>query len=129
MLISGSCSPPDPSSAFECPTVNANSVADMAIRSQAVVGMFRFVRSVVGESAWRRDDGLSGRLRYGNTRGSGGLLRATLAGADAGLERGAGTGVIVVLCCDSRESRTCCSRASRKRPVVVALSRMPAPVP
>eukprot|EP00965_Chrysotila_dentata_P017499 581662-Pleurochrysis_carterae.AAC.1 len=52
MLILGSCSPPDPSSAFECQTLNATSVADMAIRSQAVVGMFRLVRSVVGKSAW-----------------------------------------------------------------------------
>eukprot|EP00965_Chrysotila_dentata_P017500 581663-Pleurochrysis_carterae.AAC.1 len=52
MLILGSCSPPDPSSAFKCPTIHATGVADMAIRSQAVVEMFRFVRSVVGESAW-----------------------------------------------------------------------------
>eukprot|EP00965_Chrysotila_dentata_P153083 5058959-Pleurochrysis_carterae.AAC.1 len=52
MLISDSCSTPDPSSAFECPTMNANSVADIAIRSQAVVGMFRFARSLVCGSAF-----------------------------------------------------------------------------
>eukprot|EP00965_Chrysotila_dentata_P113338 3745689-Pleurochrysis_carterae.AAC.1 len=52
MLILGSCSPSDPSSAFEWPAVNATSAADMAIRSQTVVGMLRCVRSVVGVSAW-----------------------------------------------------------------------------
>eukprot|EP00965_Chrysotila_dentata_P001739 58311-Pleurochrysis_carterae.AAC.1 len=51
MPISGSCSPPDPSSAFECPTVKATRAADMAMRSQAVVEMFRFVWSGVDRSA------------------------------------------------------------------------------
>eukprot|EP00965_Chrysotila_dentata_P097884 3236281-Pleurochrysis_carterae.AAC.1 len=51
MTISGSCSPPDPSSAFECPTVKATRATDMAMRSQTVVEMFRFARSGVGRSA------------------------------------------------------------------------------
>eukprot|EP00965_Chrysotila_dentata_P041075 1362745-Pleurochrysis_carterae.AAC.1 len=53
MPILGSCSPPpDPSSAFECPTVNATRAADTAMRSQTVVEMFRFARFGVGKSAW-----------------------------------------------------------------------------
>eukprot|EP00965_Chrysotila_dentata_P035021 1165357-Pleurochrysis_carterae.AAC.1 len=82
--------------------------------------MFRFVRSVVGESAWSISALVS----------EDGILRAFagLAGADNSLGRGAGTGVSFVDCCDSRASRTRCSRASRKR-LVVASSRMPAQGP
>eukprot|EP00965_Chrysotila_dentata_P011959 393152-Pleurochrysis_carterae.AAC.1 len=73
MLISDSCSTPDPSSAFECPTVNANSVADMALRSQAVVGTFPF--ALAGTAAAGRSVG----LKYGDTRGPGVPLPAWLA--------------------------------------------------